>query len=313
MGTVNLTLFVQDIASALSSYDSMKMRRSTDGEFGTYSEISANSATSAALTALNPQSYDVVAKTLQLKIDHAAQQDIVFSGVGELSADQCADQINAVIPGVASEVGGYLKLESSLSGSVSVVEIVGGGAASEFGWSDGDRDVGKEQHVALLDGVNTYTFTDRDGEADYWYQSAFYNTSNGLTSAWSAAFKGAVGTVITTDNLSLATIDMVDPSGATVEGQKISFHPVHVPLKVEGYQAAMVRRPVTIETDNAGHAEVSLIRGLKLRVVFEGTSYIREITVPNQASFDLLDLMATAPDPFAPVEPEIPDAIRRTL
>jgi hypothetical protein len=313
MGTVNLTIFVQDIATALASYDTLKVGRSTDGENGTYYELTAAAAAEAELTAPNIQNYDVVAKTLQLIVDHAAQQDIVFTGVGELSADQVASQINAIIASIASEVGGYLNLKSTLTGTVSVIDIVGGGAAAEFGWVAGDRDIGEEQYVALLAGVSTYQFTDRDGEADYWYRSAYYNTSNGLQSAWSEPFKGAVGTVITAPNLSLATIDMVDPTGAAVSEQKITFHPMHVPLQVEGYQAAMLRSSLTIETDNTGHAEVSLIRGLRLRVVFEGTSYIREITVPDQATFDILDLMAAAPDPFSPVSPEIPDAIRRSL
>lgn len=313
MGTVNLEIFVQDIATVLQSYDSIKIQRSTTGEAGVYEDLTAASAESAELLATIVGPYSVVGMALKLIVDHAVENEVTFTGTNPLSVDQVVDQINVVWPGLAEDDGGYLKLVSGQTGTLSLIEITDGASAAEFGWAIGDRVLGKEEYLYLATGVSNYYFQDKDGDADYYYISAFYNTSNNLQSAWSEPFRGSAGTVITSDNRSLATVDLVDQAGAAISGQRILFYSQHEPIQVEGFQAAMVRSPTIIETDNVGHAEVSLIRGLKLRVVFEGTSYIREITVPDQTSFDILELMASVPDPFNPVDPEVPFAIRRTL
>jgi len=315
MGTVTLNIFVQDIGGVISSYDTMKMRRSVTDETGPWSEITAPSPQSATLTAPNSGNYDVVSKTLQLIIDNQAQQNIVFTGGLEpLTVPQVVNQINAVFPGVASDVANYLTLTSTDTGTGSKVEIVGGGAAAEFGWSDGDRDIGEEAYITLVAGQTSYTFVDKDGESGYYYEAAYYNTVNQLQSSWSLPFQGDVGTVIPATNLSKGSVDLVTAEGIAVVGQTITFYPYHDPsLRVEGYGVALDDAPIEIVTDNTGHAEANLVRGLRARVVFEGTSLIREIVVPDEDSFDILTLMATSPDPYGVVDPEIPYAIRRTI
>lgn len=313
MATIRLSIFVSDISGVISAYDVIKIRRSTTDDSGPYTEISGAAKTSAKLLSSSTSPFDVGGKTLTISVDQGAETSILFSGTGNRTVAQVVDDIEAVISGIASNESGYLALESTLDGSRSKIEIVGGSAAAAFGWEAGDSNTGLEQNITLVSDVNDYTFIDYDGDEDYWYQAAYLNTTTSQQSSWSSSFKGDAGTVITAENRSTATVDLVDATGAAVPGQRITFYSQHTPLQVEGYQAALVRQPVTITTDNVGHAEVSLIRGLILRVVFEGTSLIREITVPDQASFDLLELMASAPDPYNPVDPEIPYAIRRTL
>jgi hypothetical protein len=312
MGTVSLDLYVSDINDVLRSYNVFKIRRSVTGETGPYVEMTGPDTTHAALQSLQKSTFNVAGKTLKLMVDHTEPIPVVFLGLAPLTPAQAVAQINILFPGLASENMGIITLQSSLLGSVSVVQVVEGSAAIEFGWAEGQKAIGLEKYVYLVPGQTDYTFIDRDGETTYFYEAAFYNTSTHLTSAWSEPFKGGTGTVISASNLSLAHVDIVDAAGVAVSEQRITFYSQHIPLKVEGFQAAMIRRPVTIETNNDGHAEVSLIRGLRLKVVFEGTSFIREITVPDQADFDILDLMAAAPDPFNSIEPYVPFAIRRT-
>jgi hypothetical protein len=312
MATVTLNIFVQDISTVLQSYNAVKIRRSRSGESGPWEELTASSPTKALLLAPTAGPYNLNGKTLSLEVDQSDAVSIVFTA-NDMSADEAAGVVNAVVPGIASEVDGALQIRSTSLGTISKLKIAGGGAASVFGWVTGDVSYGKDQYITLQAGVDNYTFIDKNGAADYYYGAAFYNTVTNLQSVWSDPFKGAVGTVVSSAHLSTAKVDLVDAGGAAVSGQVITFYSQFDPLKVEGYQVAIVRKPVKIETDNSGHAEASLVRGLRLKVVFEGTALIRDITVPDEDSFDLLDLMAVAPDPFSPVDPEVPYAIRRTL
>jgi hypothetical protein len=191
--------------------------------------------------------------------------------------------------------------------------IVGGSAVPAFGWLNGEKNVGKEAYITLQTAVSSYTFTDNDGLAGYFYKAQFFNTATNLASADSAPFEGDVGTLVTANTLSRVKVDLVDARGIAVSGQEITFYPQHEPLEVEGFQVALNRAPITITTDNAGHAEVSLIRGLHIRVVFEGTSIIRDITIPDASETNLMHEMGQEPDPYGIVQIPFPPAPRRTL
>jgi len=315
MGTINLSIFVQDIGGVIQAYNTIRIRRSTTGTGGPWKELTAASPQPAVLTAPNPGAYPVVSKTLQLKVDNQPTQNIVFTGaLDPLTAAEVAGQINVIFPGVASAAGMHLKLQSTILGTNSKLEIVGGGAAADFGWVAGTREIGREAYVALVAGQTLYNFVDKDGESSYYYQASYYNTANFLQSNWSEPFQGDAGTVIPAENLSKAYVDLADAQGVAVMGQKIRFYPSHDPsLQVANYGISLDRYPIEIETDNTGHAELSLVRGMRIRVAFEGTTLIREIIVPDEESFNLLDLMATAPDPYSVVIPDVPFAIRRSL
>lgn len=314
MGTTNLKVFVSDVDNVISSYDVIRIRRSVSGLAGPYTEITAASPENGFLVAPNTAPYDVVGKTLKVKINDNPEVDVVFSGGLEpLTVSDVIDQVNSFLPGVASEEVNALRLASPEEGTASKVEIGDGGANFNFGWVEGDRDIGEEPYILLVASTTVYSFADNDGESGYYYQASFYNTTNGNISAWSDPFQGDVGTLLEPSNLSTGTIDLVDARGVAVPEQRITFYAQGAPLQVGQYQVALVREPVTIETDNSGHAEVTLVRGLDMRVVFEGTSIIRDITIPDAATFDILALISNAQDSFDVVEPNYPAAPRRTL
>jgi hypothetical protein len=54
-------------------------------------------------------------------------------------------------------------------------------------------------------------------------------------------------------------------------------------------------------TDESGHAETPLLIGQDFRVFFEGTTFQRDFTVPDD-DFDLFTVLSAMPDPFTIVE-----------
>jgi hypothetical protein len=315
MGVIDLNIFVQDPTSTLNSFDVIRVERSTTLVSGPFSEVTGPPpAAAATLLSSIPGPYVVGGLTLQLLVDSAVVVPILFSGSGSRTVAQVVADINAAIsPHVASDDATHLRLRSTLLGTISRLEIVGGTAVIPLGFTVGQRDIGEEPYIPLASGVSDYTFSDRDGEAGYYYRVRFFNTSTGLLSSYSAPFLGAPGTLVSGSSLSIGSIDMVDATGTALAEQHISFVSVHQPLQVEGFQVALDRKLVTVETDNAGHAEVTLVRGLRVKVVFEEIGLIREIIVPNAPTFDIMALVSAAPDPFSVAIPNLPAALRRTI
>lgn len=311
---IKLSINVPNIATVLASFNVIKIKRSTTGINGTYSDITAITPQAAVLQPPNPSPYAVVSKTLQMIRDSHPQVSIIFTGIDPLSAAQLVPQFNAALGVVvASEVGGQLVLTSTITGTASKLTIVGGMAAPVFGWADGTKVIGKDAHITLSSGQTYYSYTDNDGEGSDFYKAQYLNTSSNLTSVESPAFQGAAGTVIDVSNLSVAKVDLIDGRGFALPDQEVTFYGVNEVFGVEEYKIALTRKPITITTDNAGHAEVPLVIGSKWKVVFEGTSYIREFVVPDAVDFDLLSLLATSPDPFKITELQFPAAPRRTI
>lgn len=315
MGSIKLRITVRDIAAVLGSYDVIRVKKSTTGEGGPYSYITDTAPTAAQLVAPTDESYNVVGKTLQILRDSHAMVEVTFTGTDPLTAATVVSQINTEVGvGIASIEGDSFKLTSTITGSSSKMEIAGGTAAADFGWTTGDRNVGYEGHIDLQAGVSLYEFIDNDGASGDYYKVNYYNTSNQLTSTDSSAFLGATATLVGADKLSIATVDLVDGAGVAVPGQDITFWSVYEIVEADAYVVGIQRKPIaTITTDSAGHAEVSLVRGLRVKAVFEGTSIIREFVVPDVASFDLLDQLSDSPDPFDIKEPSFNLALRRTL
>jgi len=312
--SIKINISVNNPALVLESFNYIRVKRSTDGVDGTYDYITSLAPSAATLTAPTEELYDVVGKTLTLRRDSHDDVDILFTGTQPLTASQVGTQIDAAVTeAISSEADDALKLTSTITGTRSKLEIVGGSAATEFGWDAGDRDIGSDAHIVISGDQSLYVYVDDDGAEDYYYRVNYYNSNNGQSSQNSSPFLGSVATLISADNLSVAKVDLVDARGVAIAGQEITFYSVHEPLTSDGFQVALVRAPITIVTDNTGHAEVPLVRGLRVKVVFEGTSLIRNITIPDLSSFDILGTMGAAPDPYGVVEPNFPFAIRRSV
>jgi hypothetical protein len=311
---VTLSISVTGIAQVLLSFDTIRVKRSITGVDGTYNLLTDLAPDAAFLLAPTSGNYNVSGKTLQVLSDQDAQVDILFTGTDPLTTAQVVSQVNTALGDViASDVSNALQLTSTLTGTVSKVEIVGGSAATEFGWSAGDRDIGFDAHITLQAGVTGYNYTDSDGQSGYFYKVNFYNTTTALTSADSSPFEGDVGTLVSEGTLSDVKIDLIDGRGIALPDQDVTFYPMHELLEVEGFQIGLARAPTTITTNNSGHAEVSLVRGSRWRVSFDGTSIIRDITIPDEEETDLMAVLGAAPDPFDIKTLLINPAIRRSV
>jgi hypothetical protein len=311
---VTLSISVSNIASAMASFNVVKIKRSIAGIGGPYTDITALTPQPAKLLPPLPSPYNVVSKTLQIIRDSQPQTNILFTGIDPLSAAQLVPQINAAVGAViAAEVLGQLELTSTLVGTASKLKIVGGGAAAEFGWVANTKDIGEEAYIGLVAEQTIYSFTDHDGESSYYYKAQFLNTTNNLTSSDSDPFQGDAGTLVSAGNLSTALVNLVDGRGIALQDQEITFYGVNEAFSVEGFKIALTRKPITIVTNSGGHAEIPLVKGTRWKVVFEGTSFIREFVVPTTATFDLMALLGVAPDPFKITELQFPAAPRRTI
>lgn len=311
---VTLSINVGSIDAALASFDVIKILRSTTGVGGVYGPITAISPVAATLTAPTAGNYTVVSQTLQFIIDQGAQINHIFTGVDPLTAAQVASQLNtAAGETIAFDDSGTLRFTSNNTGLASRIEIVGGAGADAFGWVAGDRDVGEAAHIQLVADQSIYGFTDDDGLSSYFYKAVFFNTLNGLSSAESPPFQGDAGTVVDASTLSTAKVDLINFSGRALAQQQITFYGVDEAFQVGDFQLSLTRRPETIVTDNTGHAEIPLIKGSTVKVVFVGTTLIRELVVPNTPEFDLMAVLGAAPDPLKIVDIVFPAAPRRTL
>jgi hypothetical protein len=165
--------------------------------------------------------------------------------------------------------------------------------------------------MPLVAHQHTYLYTDATATPGNYYKAEFYNTATAAESEWSCPFQSAV---ISPTHLSSAQLKLVNGAGFILSGQRVTFHFMGPPMTVEGYDLAWSKDPVIAVTDVNGEIDVPLVQGSQWKVVFEGTSYIREITVPTGVDhFDLLALMGLAPDIFTIAEIDYPAAPRRTV
>ena len=314
MTVARLVINVSDIAVVLGSFDVIRIKRSTTGVTGPFSLLTADVPAKASLTAPTAGNYTVVGKQLQFEYDAQPLVDVTFTGTAPLTAAMLATQINiAAAATVAFDDSGTLRLTSPTTGTISRVEIIGGDSLTDFGWVIGDRDIGEDPHVTLIADQSLYDYADNDGDAAFWYRAQFFNTVNLLASKDGTPFQGTPGVVVPSSNLVKATVQLADGAGIAIRGQKITFYSAQELLEVDGFTLGLQRAPIaTIETDSVGEAELVLVRGMRVKVVFEGTSVIREFIVPN-ADFSLLTEISTSPDPFDITDLPFNLAIRRTL
>jgi hypothetical protein len=314
--SVVLTISVPDVSTVLQTFSHIRVKRSTGAIDDPYALITANSPAAGTLLAPTGGNYDVEGKTLSFKIDGQSQVDVLFTGsLAPLTTAEVVDQINTEVGEVvASDDNDALRMTSTQTGTGSSVEIIGGSAAAEFGWSGGERDIGEDANIPLIEGQSLYNYTDQDGVGDYFYVVHYYNQVSNLSSADSDPFQGEPGTVVDATTLSIGKVSLITGSGKAVEGQSITFYSVYELLEVGGVVAGVQRKPIgTIVTDAAGKAEIPLLKGLRIKVAFDGTSIIREFVVPDTDEFDVMTVIGSSPDQFDIQEVDFGLALRRTL
>lgn len=311
MAVIKLTVFVEKLANVLSLFDSIAVERAP-ADTGPFVQITTPVASAATITGTVQGPFTVNGKTLIVKIDNGADQTFTFVTADPISSDDLADLINDTITSAtASGSTQYLKLTTSGTGTGSRIDIVGGTALADLGFTLDDWVTGTDAHVALSPSQEEYEYDDQNGEVSFYYRTRFYSSISGQFSTYSDPILGSVGYIVPGSELIIGKIDLAGIDGKPVAGRVILFGVRDQPLVASSF---LIAANAYVVTDESGHAEINLIKGARVEVTVSGTAVTRVITVPDSGSdFNLVDAIAAADDSFQIQIPNIPTAVRRSL
>jgi len=307
MSVVTLDVVVSDLDEVLELFDRIEVHRSIAGIGGTYTEITnLDEPTSAIVDGSDdgPFTLDGLTLTLNLDLDDEAVE-ITFEGTDPLPLQDIIDQINEVVPDLASEVPtdtNRLRLTSTTTGTASVIMVTAGAAATALGLST-TKVNGKERRPRIVDPTTFYRFLDKDGDDSFWYKTRYSSSESFLTSSFSTPRQGNVETVVPSGQLVKATAYLANGIGEPVRGRRFVFIPMtRLAVATTSYNVIPgFDSRAEVLTDNAGFLEANLVRGVTYRVAIEGTSFMREFVAPVDplvTTFDIFTITGTTPDPF---------------
>lgn len=263
-----------------------------------FQEITASLATAAKMISLPAaNTFRMGGKLLKLVFDGGTESSIYFDPLIQYwTPTQVANRINEVAIGHATVSSGSIVLASFTTGRTSNITVTYNDA-TDLGWSSGDFDIGEDIRISLVNGTYFYPYVDQAGVSQNQYKWRFTNNAVTKFTDFSPTVSGDAVSLISSGNLSLATATFVDVQGFPAQRTVIIAPADGTPQSVNGYALGEVATK-TFVSDSTGFLAVPLVRGTKLRVAIEGTTLVREIVVPNATQFDLLSVMATAPDAF---------------
>lgn len=310
-------------------YDSIEVWRSRATHGGPYEMLTGPSWAPPSLPLgaptqppSSPQtgpSATLVGKTVIFLIDGKTSLTVTFTGSDPTTFGTAATQINTQTTNqiFAFVINNQLIVQTTQAGAYSTLQVTGGTAAPLLGLlvqEPGNTAFGTDANIPLIDGQETYRYTDLNGGRMFWYRTRFYNSSTQVTSDYSIPFRGRETGDVSYRNLVRATIDVVDMLGVGKMNQSILLFNRFTGTQVEG--KTVIGDPLNRLTDARGHAEFFVVRGTEFTVAVAGTDLVRDVTAPTDPavlSFDLLDPKYGSNDLFDVKVPHIPYAVRRSL
>jgi hypothetical protein len=304
MAVIGFTITIDDPGSTAELFDRIEVWKSPDesGVPTAYVEITANDPTAARVDGSISGPWNVSGQTLTVNLNNSDPINIAFTGSNPISLQSVISQINTVFSEFASEVptdSNRIRLTSSVEGTQSIIEL-GGVAATTLGLSTA-RTSGKGARLLISSSTENYEFQDLDGQASYWYKTRFLNSETGAVSSYSTPRKGGAGDTLLSGQVVLGSLAITDMLGQPVVGARVILVPNTTQLIDNGlgtvYGIFQSVNRIELQTDTDGKASTSLVRGIKLKVFIEGTTFNREFTVPD-TDFDILQVAIDEPDPF---------------
>lgn len=278
----------------------------------TYQEITAVTEEAAKLTTIPANNtFRMGGKLLKLMVNGAPEVSIAFSSlIDNWTPTQVRNRINEVVVDLAtlSGDGKSVILTSPTTGRASSLEITYNDA-SDLGLPV-QKVYGKAMRLPIVSETLIYQFDDPVGGLEDRYKWRFSFAGIAPISAFSAAVFGKTAPILDPEEVSVCTATFLGLDGVP-QKRTVIVALQGSPIALGGYTIAD-EVSVIHTADELGFLQFSVVRGAKVRVAVEGTTFVREFVVPDLPTFDLLSVMATAPDPFT-VQTPLPFLVRRTV
>lgn len=311
MPGVQISILAANVSSLLGmGYSRIELWWSID-QGNSYAEITSSTAQPAKLTSLPAlTTYRMGGKLLKLSVNGAAEVSIAFSSLIDYwTPTQVVNRINEVVPTLASVSGTTVVLTSTTTGRASSLKIVYNDAI-DLGFEAEKVVYGTAARPTLVSDTFIYVFSDPSGSSDYRYKWRF--SANGVNpiSGYSKVLYGNTPALAEADVLSVCTATFIGLDGVA-KAQDVIVALEQNPMEFSGYVVGD-KLPKMYKADENGFIQFTLVRGARVKVALEGTTFVREFTVPSTPSFDLLEAMAAAPDAFT-IQTPLPFLIRRNV
>lgn len=317
MAIIEFTIHVDNPAQVSALYNKIQIWRSPDqsGSPVPFAEITADEPTAAKIDGTVEGPWNINGQTLNVVLDGSDPVPLVFSGSNPFSLQTVINLLNALFPTFAADLASEVptdtekvRLTSPTDGTSSIL-LLSGNAAPTLGLSTAKVN-GKGARPLLSSNTEEYLFRDFDGLVTYWYKTRYYNSNTGAVSSFSEPFQAGPGAGLPGSSVCTGKIALADASGSPLVGRRVIFVPISSQVIADGsgnnYGVLPSVDRIIVTTDDNGRATITLVKGQRLKVFIEGTSFQREFVVPS-ADFDVMTVATTAPDPLSiVVAPPIP-------
>lgn len=301
MSIIEFTIHIDNPSQVSSLFDRIQVWRSST-ESGTYSDITADEATSAIIDGTVAGPWNLSGQQMTVILNQAPSQTITFTGTNPLQVLDVVGQINAAFPGLATETptdNGKIRLASSLIGTPSSIQVTGN-ATTTLGLST-TKVNGLAARLLISANTEDYLFRDYDSLESYWYKTRFYSSLTGAVSDFSTPQMGGSGSALGSSFVVTGKLAIADSTGAPIVGRRIIIVPVSPQVIADGsgnnYGILPSVDRITAVTDSNGRVAISLVKSQRIKVFIEGTTFQREFVVPT-TDFDILTVASVEPDPL---------------
>jgi hypothetical protein len=314
---IQLSYFVQDITTALLTYNRLRWHRSRTGQYGIYEPATAALPTPAVLVGTAASPFQLNGKTLSFRVNGITQVDVVFTNPDPVTIAQVVTAVGLATPLVtaADDGSGKLKLTTVITGTGGSIEILESDAAPFLGFVTGDGAVGQDQDTILVAGTHEYFYTDQNSDREFWYRAEFRHSTTLKTTGLGVPFPANKVQQVSKSLTIVGYVRLSDMSGFPIGCRRITFSNPFLPNTVidQTTRWGVFRHYAQIETDRNGYAEIRLLRGMTVDVSIDGTGFVRRIQIPTTGDVvDILDPVLVVRDEFGIQQPQIDFAIRTT-
>lgn len=314
---VSMEVYVTDLQTALQAFNRIEIWRSRLGEGGPYEELTGPAFASASLLSSTSGPAAVDGKTLSLRVGEQSDIDVVFAGVDPIAiatiASQITDQGLGLLSGSVED--SHLRISTAAAGAGAVLRILSSAAAPSLGFSSEEPAglaFGRDPRILLQSSRERYNFVDTQGSATFFYKTRYRSTITNGVSEFSLPFLGRTTRQLPAANLIRGFLDLIDGQGRPIIGRSVFVGPISK-YKIVGEKSVIESQDWRL-TDENGHVNYTLVRGIKILVAIAGTNIVRELDVPTDSlleSFNLLDPSYGSDDGFAVQRPDVDFAVRR--